>query len=287
MTARRSRVLKIRARYAGRAVVLHTRTVVDTDGVTIRDVRCRDASSRRDAPEQAAAHTVVFVRRGCFVHTVDGVESVCDPTVAYCASPCDEERFAHPHADGDDCTAVSFDPSVATSLWADEPVRGTLPTPPQVDLEHRILVAASHDAADPRELAEGGITLVARALELSGHCAVTGGRPSTVRARTAVVNNAREALAADPDLSLPALARAVATSPHHLSRIFHRVTGHTIARHRMRLRARDVLERFADGERDLARLAADAGFADQSHLCRVMQAETGRAPSALRALLGA
>jgi len=266
--------------------VLQVRTVVDRDGVTIRDVMCRDAPAHGHAPEQATNHTVVFVRRGCFVRTVDGIESVCDPTVAYYARPGDEECFDHPHADGDDCTAVSIAPSVATSLWGDERVLSALPTPPHVDLEHRMLLAASRRAADPHALAEGAITLVAQAMEVTRHRAVTAGRPATVCARTSVVNDAREALAADPDLSLPELARAVGVSPHHLSRIFRRVTGHTISRHRVRLRARDVLERFADGERDLARLAADAGFADQSHLCRVMRAEAGSAPSALRALLG-
>ncbi|MET0726314.1 MAG: AraC family transcriptional regulator [Leifsonia sp.] len=35
----------------------------------------------------------------------------------------------------------------------------------------------------------------------------------------------------------------------------------------------------------LARLAADLGFADHSHLCRVVRRETGRTPSALRAAL--
>ena len=43
----------------------------------------------------------------------------------------------------------------------------------------------------------------------------------------------------------------------------------------MRLRARSALEQLAGGERDLARLAADLGFADQSHLCRVIRRETG------------
>jgi AraC-like DNA-binding protein len=277
--------LKIRAQLAGVVVVLHTRTVVGRDGVTIRDVACRDMSGREEAPEQATAYTVVFVRRGCFVRTADGMESVCDPTVAYCTSPGDVESFDHPHATGDDCTAVSFDPSVAISLWGEERVRGAIPTPPDFDLAHRILLAASGRAVDPHEMVESAMTLVARALELTGHRAVTAGRPATVRARATVVNHARQALAADPDLSLSELARAVAVSPHHLSRIFRRATGRTISRHRMRLRTRAVLERFVDGERDLARLAADAGFADQSHLCRVMQAETGSAPSALRALL--
>jgi AraC-like DNA-binding protein len=48
---------------------------------------------------------------------------------------------------------------------------------------------------------------------------------------------------------------------------------------------RAAMERIAGGERDLARMAADLGFADQSHLCRVVRAETGTTPAALRAAL--
>jgi len=114
---------------------------------------------------------------------------------------------------------------------------------------------------------------------------VAAGRPATAQARRAVAEGVREALAVDPDRPLPELARALAVSPHHLSRVFRALTGHSIARHRMRLRARAALERLAGGDRDLARLAADLGFADQSHLTRVLRAETGRTPAALRAAL--
>jgi AraC-like DNA-binding protein len=100
-----------------------------------------------------------------------------------------------------------------------------------------------------------------------------------------LVAEAREALAADPQQSLPELARELAVSPHHLSRIFSSATGTTISRHRIRLRVRAAMERLADGERDLARLAAVLGFADQSHLCRAVRSETRRTPAALRSLL--
>jgi AraC-like DNA-binding protein len=53
----------------------------------------------------------------------------------------------------------------------------------------------------------------------------------------------------------------------------------------MRIRTRNALERLADGEQDLARIAADTGFADHSHLCRVLRSETAHTPSALRAAL--
>lgn len=50
----------------------------------------------------------------------------------------------------------------------------------------------------------------------------------------------------------------------------------------MRLRVRAALERLADGEDNLSRLAADLDFADHSHLCRVIRNETGSTPSSLR-----
>jgi AraC-like DNA-binding protein len=74
-------------------------------------------------------------------------------------------------------------------------------------------------------------------------------------------------------------------SPHHLSRVFRAVNGHTLARHRMRLRLRAALERLDGGERNIGRLAAELGFADQSHLCRVVRSETGATPAALRRAL--
>jgi AraC-like DNA-binding protein len=268
--------------------VLRERTLVDRDGIKVRDVSCRAAPARGQTPETAGAHTLVFVRRGCFVRTIGGVESVCDPTVAYCANPGQEERFDHPHADGDECTAISLDPSLVASLWGERETlpSGPLPTSPRIDLEQRVLVAAGRRrGADPDELVEGAITMAARALELTDPSCVAAGRPTTIRARNSVVNGAREALAAEPGLSLVQLARALAVSPHHLSRMFRSATGHTISRHRIRLRTRAALERLAEGEQHLSRLAADIGLTDHSHLCRLMQAETGATPSWLRELL--
>ncbi len=268
--------------------MLRERTLVDRDGIKIRDVSCREAPARGQTPETAGAHTLVFVRRGCFVRAIGGVESVCDPTVAYCANPGEEERFDHPHADGDECTAISLDPSLMASLWGERETlpSGPLPTSPRIDLEQRVLVAAGRRrGADPDELVEGAITMAARALELTDPSCVAAGRPTTIRARNSVVNGAREALAAEPGLSLVQLARALPVSPHHLSRMFRSATGHTISRHRIRLRTRAALERLAEGEQHLSRLAADIGLTDHSHLCRLMQAETGATPSWLRELL--
>jgi len=267
--------------------MLSARTVLDRDGVTIADVACRHERGRGDATAQKGRHAIVFVRRGCFVRSADGVETLLDPTVAYCRNPGEEERFDHPHAHGDDCTAVFLDAGLLAALWGGHPAlpSGLLHTTPEIDLEHRLLLAAGRRSGDAHEVVERTIALTARALEQVDSQRVASGRPATARARRALADGAREALAADHERSLPELAHELAVSPHHLSRTFRATTGHTLSGHRMRLRARAALERLAGGEGDLARLAADLGFADQSHLCRVVRGETGRTPAALRAAL--
>src|SRR4051794_6910938 len=267
--------------------MLKRSTLLDDAGVTLADVACRHQAGRGEAIELRNAHALVFVRRGCFVRAADGGERLLDPTVAYATMPGQEERIDHPREGGDDCTSLALAPELVAGLWGGDPALPTspLPTSPAVDLEHRLVLAAARRGADRHELTERALGLAAAALERHDADRVASGRPATARARRAVVEEARERLLADPDPSRPELARRVAVSPHHLSRLFHALTGSTISRHRLRLRVRGALERLAGGERDLARVAAEAGFADQAHCCRVIRAELGTTPSALRAAL--
>jgi AraC-like DNA-binding protein len=266
--------------------MLSARTVFSSDGVTIADFACRHPAGKGHETEAAPGHAVVFVRRGCFVRSVDGVESFLDPTVAYCMNPGQEQRYDHPHDHGDDCTTLFLDEGVVASLRGGETSlpAGPLPVSPQLDLGHRLLLAAA-GGDDRHETQERALELLAGALASSDPAPVLAGRPATASARRALADEAREALLEDPDRSLPELAAALAVSPHHLSRVFRSATGETVSRHRMRLRTRAALERLSGGERDLARLSAELGFADQSHLCRVVRDETGHAPSALREAL--
>jgi AraC-like DNA-binding protein len=268
--------------------VLSARTFLSRDGVEIADVACRHRRGPGLTDEQTAGHAIVFVRRGCFVRSVDGVESLLDPTLAYCMNPGEEQRYDHPHDRGDDCTSLSLKPSLVASLWGGETRLPSVPLPvsPEIDIEHRLMLSAIRRGADSHELVERAITLTARTLEQIDPRRTAAGRPSGTRARRALADRAREILTASPERSLPELARELAVSPHHLSRVFRAASGHTISRHRMRLRARDALERLAGGEDDLARMACNLGFTDQSHLCRVLREEAGGTPSALRRLLG-
>jgi AraC-like DNA-binding protein len=224
---------------------------------------------------------VVFVRRGCFVRSGHGGEHLLDPTLAYFLNPGDEQRYDHPHSHGDDCTAVFLSPELVASLWRADLPSAPVPIAPRLDVRHRRLLAAARRGDGD---AEGALMLAADALRVVDSARVASGRPAN---HAALVDGVRERLAADPNWTLTALATDLAVSPHHLSRIFRAATGDTISRHRMRIRARMALERLTNGERDLAWIAADTGFADQAHLTRVLREETAETPSALRAALAA
>jgi AraC-like DNA-binding protein len=268
--------------------MLNMRDLFSGEDIELADVACSHGRGRGHTDEQSAGHALVFVRRGCFVRSADGVESLLDPTVAYCMNPGEEQRFDHPHDRGDDCTWLGISAERAASLYGGDP---TLPSEPlaisaAIDVEHRRLLSAAAGGGSRHELLERAVLLCANALERADSRRVAAGRASTKRSHRALSDGVRELLAANVEHSLAELASTLAVSPHHLSRTFRATTGHSISRHRMRLRTAAVLECLAGGERDLARLAADFGFADQSHLCRVVRAEAGETPSALRAALG-
>lgn len=267
--------------------MLASRILLHYSGIAVSDVACRHPAGPGAHGEASTGYGLVFVRRGCFVRHADGESEVLDPTVAFACSPGQEQRYDHPAVGGDDCTALSLDESVAADLWGGDPrlPDEPLPVPSRLDLAHRHLLAEGRRGADPDALYERALNLAAATLAHRDAGRVDAGRPCTRRARRQLVHDAREALAAAPQRSLPALARELAVSPHHLSRVFHAHTGHTVAQHRMLLRSRAALHRIAEGERSLARLAAELGFADQSHLTRTIRRHTGHTPAHLRALL--
>jgi AraC-like DNA-binding protein len=212
-----------------------------------------------------------------------------DPTLAYTIARSQVSRFDHPHGDGDDCTALFFAPSLLALIWGGEPdlPPQALHTSAELDLDHRRLLALARRGEDRHDVFERALTVTAQLLGQAHKSRLASGRPATALLRRRLVNGVREALVAQLDRSLPELAADLAVSPHHLSRVFREETGQTIARHRMRLRARRALEHLAHGERDLARLAADLGFIDHSYMCRVLRDQTSSTPSQLRTLLAA
>jgi AraC-like DNA-binding protein len=141
------------------------------------------------------------------------------------------------------------------------------------------------DAEDAFETSERALRVLARTLEHTAPERTGSGRPATEHVRARIVDDARELVAAEPTIGLVEMARRVAVSPHHLSRIFHRLTGETLSRYRNRMRVRLALERMAEGEGNISAVASDLGFADAAHMARTVRAENGDPPSSLRDIL--
>jgi AraC-like DNA-binding protein len=98
------------------------------------------------------------------------------------------------------------------------------------------------------------------------------------------VETVARCLRADPEAGdLDALARTAGLSPSHLSRIFKAQTGISITRFRNQRRLERFMGLYGHGARTTALAAAlEAGFGSYAQFYRVLRAETGRTPTALR-----
>jgi AraC-like DNA-binding protein len=263
--------------------MLKSRVVVDGPGVRVAQVHCPGHERRFGAPEPVSWPRIVLPSRGVFRLRVGGHETVVDSATVYLSVPGPEQQFAHP-AGGDVCTSVDV------GVYPDGVELAALgyraaPVAPSLSLAHRLLLGRARGGATGVELTDLATALAAEALAALGAApSLTGSEPALVRQRR-LIDDARELLSREPDLSLPDLAAQVGASPWRLSRLFHRLTGVTLHRYRTRLRVNAALERLADGAGSLATLAAELGFADQAHLTRVVRDSTGLPPGRLRSLL--
>jgi AraC-like DNA-binding protein len=264
--------------------MLSSTRLFDTPALRVSDVSCAHARGPWAGVETATGAGIIFARRGTFRRRGRHGEQVVEPGVAVLQQGGEEEEFAHPRDGGDDCTAILVGDALLAALLGGEPglPAGVVATGARDDLTHRSIVAGARRGAAPEALEERTVALLASVLGHAAPARVASGRPATARARRALASDAREALAADVSLGLVELAREVGASPHHLSRVFGSEVGVPVSLYRRRLRLRAALERLGGGESDLARVAADAGFADHAHLAREARALVGLTPSALR-----
>ncbi|GAA1656443.1 helix-turn-helix transcriptional regulator [Fodinicola feengrottensis] len=238
-------------------------------------VSCRDDHRGWSAEPARTDFRVVLIRRGRFRRRVADAVADLDRTTAYLGVPDEEESFAHP-AGGDDCTSIELTRALWPA-WAAEHPNPAVYVDARLELAHRRLLAAGHSGDVDYALTERLLALVR----------ATIGQTLRPIHDNRMVTAAREAiLAGHPAATgLLPLAHLLAVSPYRLSRDFTAVMGVSLTRYRNRVRAGRALDRLEAGERSLATLAADLGFADQGHLCRTVREHFGESPTALRALI--
>ncbi|MBO4162968.1 helix-turn-helix domain-containing protein [Micromonospora antibiotica] len=270
------------------------------DGMTFYEVRCLIDEPGWVGPVPNLGYRVYLGRSGGYLRRLNGEVAFADATSVLLTRPGDEMSVAHPLGCGDVYSCLEIRPEVleerpdARDWFTRRSWDGQLDA--ALDLEHRMLVARSRRGLDGFELTEHTHQFLATLLSGSplGRGApgadldrAVGRRPATLAAHRRLADQARQVLAASGfTLGLTEVARLVGCSPHHLSRVFQRVTGRSLTAYRNELRVRAVLDLLGRSDPPrLVTIAAEYGFADQAHLSRVVRERVGHPPARLRRLL--
>jgi AraC-like DNA-binding protein len=261
-------------------------------GLTLFDARCEEHRGDWVGPGHPAGFQVIFTISRGYRRRNNGREIFADTTIVQLNRPGDAVEVAHPLGGGDRFAEVGLHPELIANRpeWA-AALAGRidhLPLDGRLDLQVRSLVGQARRGVDAFELSERLLSLLDRVLlvRLAGSEPLPSRRPATRAAHRRLTARACEALAASGlTAGLDELASAVGSSPHHLSRVFRRVSGHTLTGYRNLLRTRAVLTDLQDGATCLRVLASTYGFADQSHLARVVRRHVGQPPAQVRRLL--
>lgn len=229
--------------------------------LSIHEVICRAPRGGCDAAERNELPEIVLPRRGVFTLHRRGAQITADPTTAIVLKG--DYQVSHPCDGGDCCIALRYAPELHEEALGDV---WLLPAP------RRLAIAVGLDDLETEEQALRILAQLAQAPPM---------RPSLR------VERVRELLAANPAVrwTLADIARAVHISPYHLARQFRATTGQTIWRYLTSLRLAAALDRLRGGEDNLARLAAELGFASHSHLTERFQQIYGASPSQVRKIL--
>jgi AraC family transcriptional regulator len=260
------------------------RLLVDSPLARVYDIVCRDRRSAFGPAMRIPATQVALPRRGVFVLERRGSAMVVDPTTALLLEADDEYRIRHPTDAGDAGVVVVLPPESAEELKDGHGERiGRLDARDHLVIS-LVIQALREPGRDSLEAEDASVSLLALVSRAFGRGADRTRMGPAQRRR---VERTRAALAASPTArwDLRTVGAVVGSSPYHLARQFRAATGETISGYVLRLRLGVALERLAEGERDIAAVAVDAGFSHHSHFTARFHAAFGMTPRDARELL--
>ncbi|MGH7710587.1 MAG: helix-turn-helix domain-containing protein [Gemmatimonadaceae bacterium] len=275
------------------------RIVFQSANVRVGAFRCSTGDPRFRDSGPIQTHLVVFPRTAVWIQHVDSRAFLADPAVVTIYNKGQEYTRAAVAPDGDRSDWFGVSPDVAFAIAHElDPRTADNPTRPyraqwstsdvSLYVRQRALFARlARGAVEPLEAEESVLHIVAEAIARSYGGGVRRPPRATSRAGEAhsdLVHRARAELARDvgaaTDVSL--LAGRLQVSPYHLCRVFRAITGTTLHAYRLDLRCRVALERLADPQADISRLALELGFSSHSHFTATMRRRFGATPSVLR-----
>lgn len=226
--------------------------------------------------------TICFVMRGGFMEGFHGRSLTCEPAMVK-FTPAGEPHFNRFDWSDTRGLLIEVAPARARELSPRAPIleqlvhfKGGLPAALALRV-HRELQASDASAA----LAMEGLLL-----ELIAH-ADRGRLPEPGRRPPAFVIQARDLLheSLGYGIGLSELAARVEAHPVTLARAFRRAYGCSVGEYLRRLRLERATHQLTATDLPLARIAAEAGFADQSHFSNLFRRRTGLSPSRYRRAL--
>jgi AraC family transcriptional regulator len=225
-------------------------------------------------------------RRGVFVLERRGEPVVVDTNTALLLGCDDEYRVSHPTGDGDEGTVLVVAPDLLEDAIGGTGGRvGSLR--PRNHLAVCLLTRALSAGELDRLEAEDASLLLLASLSPAFSDAMAADTCRLGPAQRLRVEQARALLASSSATrwDLASLGRTLHCSPYHLARQFRAATGETISRYLLRLRLAAAVDRLAEGERNIARLAIDTGFAHHSHFSARFRRAFGLTPAQAREVL--
>jgi len=246
----------------------HTEVAARSREVTALRCACDGCDPARPHDEHVREPALWLVTAGAFVLRDRRGSRVLDPSCAVALAP--HEPFTIRHPAGPD-TCIALRGTLVDAILADGPRVLRLDARAHAGIVAAVAACRRGDG-DALAIAEA----VARATD-------TGGDVDNELARELAH---RLQLSFAESTSLDELCAAVGTSVFHACRVFRRATGTTLHGYRRRLRVRHALALLVDSEASLADIAAQTGFASQSHLTNIFRAELGTTPGRVRARRG-
>jgi AraC-like DNA-binding protein len=268
--------------------VLTSRRVASGSGWRVSDVLCAARRSTRASVEQHGSFSIALVVRGTFRYRTSAGEAMLCPGGVMLGNPGECFECGHDHDAGDRCLAFHLEPALVDEIASELSrvrARFTRPALSPGILNARLTVGAELDRdAGGASAEEHALRIAARALEAMSD-ASPGAVPPPRRPRAARIAEAVHRIdeGADADLSLETLARDAAMSRFAFLRTFAATVGQTPHQYVLARRLHRAAKRLKEDDAPVARIAADAGFADLSTFNHRFRREIGTTPTAWRA----
>jgi AraC family transcriptional regulator len=267
---------------------MHVTSLLRTETVSLRDVRCAGLCSHRTPEEFASTTHLVFPYRGIYLRHVGSHQALADANHVLFFNAEEGYQVSHPVAGGDSSLSLSLSDSVLRELapggiLSGRAIAGFRRQHQGIDPRAQALAALlrhglNHGTVEPLEAEGLTLTLVCRSLgPRTSHesRATHGNRRLTDRVKILLGS----------DLSrrwtLAEIAAEIRGSPVYLTQVFRQVEGIPLYRYHLRLRLARALDLIARCD-DLSALAADLGFSSHSHFSAAFRQAYGRSPTAFQ-----